>query len=337
MGDLAFDPDAMFQDAARADRARAQAIAGVPTGPGREAEAALPDSMFARMRLETDTIRAGMQQEGMTALMDPTGMLDRQQAQRELRGNFEIVAPGARTDAPNQVTEADFEHIARLYSDIRLDRTNLHLDPGGMSERAQLRFRRDMMGQLGRILQTGTGRDLLEGLAHNPHENAVNLRPYRDERGRVSDTNGGSDPQYQANASDPRRGTGADIGWTPWADAVEITSDKDAWHQQRGDVGLFHELTHAWHEVNGTLDVRPTVGEPGLDGTMRDRDAGIGGWEHQAVGLGRHAADPGPNENRYRLERRRIGAHGGATVVPGDRGMELRQDYAERPPEPAPG
>ena len=48
----------------------------------------------------------------------------------------------------------------------------------------------------------------------------------------------------------------------------------------------------------------------------------------QAVGLGAHAGDTSPNENSYRRERARIGAAGGAGVVPGDVGMPLRGDYA---------
>jgi hypothetical protein len=93
---------------------------------------------------------------------------------------------------------------------------------------------------------------------------------------------------------------------------------------------MFHEMTHAWHELRGTDDASGIVTQPGLNGSMRDANRGdINSWEHQAVGLGAHQADTSPNENSYRAARARIGAAGGASVVPGDAHMALRGDYGD--------
>jgi hypothetical protein len=283
---------------------------------------------------ELDTLSvAAARQEGFGAPLDPQGSIDRQLAQRELRRNFEIVAEDAPREAGSQVTEVEFERIARLYSDIRLGRTHLHVDSTSFDageERAAAHYRRNLMGQLGRILQTGTGRALVDELAHNEHGHDVNFQRYRDASGREVRNDATAMWGSRADAEDPRKGTDSTVSINPGVDDYVVGRPTDAWRHQRGDVALFHELTHALHEVNGTLDPRGAVEEEGLDHSWRDLSSvePIAGYEHQAVGLGRHRRDRGPNENRYRRERASIGAHGGDTVVPGDVGMAQRTDYS---------
>lgn len=54
---------------------------------------------------------------GIGGLLDPSGMLDRQQAQRDLAGRFQVLPDdfvGPRRD--NQVSQEEYQRIARARS-----------------------------------------------------------------------------------------------------------------------------------------------------------------------------------------------------------------------------
>src|SRR5690606_9666110 len=58
----------------------------------------------------------GVAQEGLGALLDPTGAVDRQAAQRELASQFNVIepsdamcTPGSADPAPNTVTPEEFQ------------------------------------------------------------------------------------------------------------------------------------------------------------------------------------------------------------------------------------
>lgn len=317
---------------------RSDVPAHTPTGPGQAAPApavGTQGSVLSHAGQMIGDFAHGFQQEGLAGLLDPRGMMDRQEAQRELRGNFDIIdpahppAPGKA--APNQITEAEFEQQARLYSDIRLDRTHMHFGIGEMNAADQGQYQRDMMGQIGRIMQTGTGRTMIDGLAHNPLGHDVTFHAHRDASGAIDPTNANADPvTNEHDASTPGVGASVNLNINPGVDHTNVGRATDPWNDQRGDVTLLHEMTHAWHELRGTDDASGVVTQPGLGGSTRDADRGdIQSWEHQAVGLGAHAADTTPNENNYRRERAAIGKAGGPGVVAGDVGMALRGDYGD--------
>lgn len=281
----------------------------------------------------------GLSQEGLSGLMDPMGMLDRQDAQRELAAQFDIMNPEEMVSGPdgpdnyagNQVSPEEFQRIARTYSDIRMGRTNFQFDTGEMSEEDQAQYQRDMMGQMGRIMQTDSGRELLNDIAYNEDGHQVTLGAFYQADGTTLDTtNAVANPTNEANAANGT-GSGSAVQINPGVDSYSVGNPAtDDWDQTRGDVILYHELSHAWNQVHGTEDQSGAVsaGEFGLDGTQRDaNNGGIQRWEHQAVGLGNHRGDTGPNENRYRRERAQIGAAGGPGVVTGDVGMEQRDHY----------
>ncbi|MCA9678169.1 MAG: hypothetical protein H6708_16030 [Kofleriaceae bacterium] len=318
------------------DPAMAAVTPGQVTGPGRAAPTidGTPEGVLGHLGQLAGDFGRGLSQEGLSGIFDPIGMLDRQEAQRELRGNFDIIdpahPPAPGTAAPNQISEEEFERTARLYSDIRLDRTHMHFGIDEMTDADQGQYQRDMMGQIGRILQTGTGREMIDGLAHNPLDHDLTFHAHRDASGAIDNSNANAEPTTtEADASTPGVGASVDLNINPGNDSTIVGRATDPWRDQRGDVTLFHEMTHAWHELRGTDDASGPVTAPGLGGSTRDADRGdIQAWEHQAVGLGAHAGDTSPNENSYRRERARIGAAGGAGVVPGDVGMPLRGDYA---------
>ena len=328
-------------------------------------EDAGPLGFLGEMGQAIGDIGRGLSQEGLSGLLDPAGMIDRQQAQRELADQFQIMNPeemvcgpdGSGEYAGNQVSPEEFQRIASTYSDIRMGRTNFQFNTSEMTPEGQAQYQQDMMNQFGRVMQTDSGRQLVNDIAYNERNHQVTLGAYyqTDAAGNqvldaagnpvLDTTNAEANPHNEANAANSAAGSGSDVRINPGVDRYNVGHSSDAWNQTRGDVVLYHELSHARHQVLGTEDQSGAVGpgEVGADGTARDGATNAAGttniqrWEHQAVGLGNHLNDTGPNENRYRRERAEIGATGGPGVVEGDVNMPQRDHYGNRlPPPPGP-
>lgn len=260
----------------------------------------------------------GVGQEGLGGLLDPSGMMDRQDAQRELRGNFDIVPDdfvGPRNQ--NQVTQAEFEEIARTYSDIRLGRSDLKLDTAGLSEEDAAAFRAGTMSDIGNLLQTQSGRGLVRSLAYAPLQ-ADGTSRRTTTISRRNDASGNADPS-NANGG----GTFGQSGYARYVPGVDTLASRE---NLRSDVTLYHELVHAHHAVYNTWDSGNVAAGPGVPAS----DVGvIGNFEHQAAGIGAHANDA-YSENRYRAERRMIGNGVGARTTGSetDANMTRRDTYA---------
>jgi hypothetical protein len=184
------------------------------------------------------------------------------------------------------------------------------------------------MGNIGRILQTGTGRDLIDGIAHNPLDHDVTMHTHRT-GGAIDNTNANAEPRTnEHDASTPGVGSDVNLFVNPAMGNQPMGQPGDPWSDSRSDVWMFHEMTHTYHQLRGQDDASGIATEPGLGTNTRDRDnADVQRWEHQAVGLGTHEHDATPNENAYRRARAAIGARGGATTLPGDAGMAQRASY----------
>jgi hypothetical protein len=272
--------------------------------------------------------------------MDPAGDADRDKARDELAKKLTIIDDDFEGERlPNMVTRAEFEQIVKLYSDIRLGRSDIKLDPGASKDPDA--FEKNMMDDLGDILQTEIGRELIAGLADNTSEDedgneihhSTTLFPNLDQSA-DADTSGAWTMEY---------GDGAAIAMNPNMDVG--TGDASI----RSDVALFHELVHAHHFIAGTRaegnveasdalthatntgDIWGIAGQlanpdsrVALDATETDKVAAIERAEHQASGLGVHADDP-LTENAYRAERRDVARSGQGLA--GDRGMPRREGY----------
>lgn len=249
-------------------------------------------SFFGDLGQTFGDLGRGFLQEGLIGLLDPSGMLDRQDAQRDLASRFNVMPDGAvGTTEQNQVSEEEFQRIARTYSDIRTGRGDLTLGarPDDMSEADYATFRDNAMNDVADILQTESGRGLVGSLADAPLQadgvsnRATTIHPRLDETGALDPSNAGG---------------GGMIGQSGSADYVPGV---DTFGTLRSDVTLYHELTHAHHAVYNTWDAGQVGGAD-----PNNPDLGISQSEHQAAGLGLHANNPF-SENRYRGERRRIG------------------------------
>lgn len=292
----------------------------------------------------------GLQQEGVRqSLRDTTGVLDRQAAQRELAGQFVVGPHGHDATMPgNHVTAAEFRHVAEMYSDVRLGRGGLQF--ADSAEGRDTRYRGDTMRELGRILQTETGRDLVGDLQHQRDNLTVT---YLAGHASAPDTRRMVSAERRPDGS---RGTGSDASITnghlferhlPGSEA-----DRDL-PGLRSDVALYHELVHAGHAVHGDTrgwdlnradfarvdgSARQAAGDP-TDYSVVSREVeglppGRGAEELSASGLGSRGLghdyfDPRFNENRYRRERNRIGQDGRGAVTgsQSDRDLPQRRRY----------
>ncbi len=325
-----------------------QAIEGATAHPAQEAgPAGTPhhdrdQGFFGNALQSIGDFGRGVNQEGLGALLDPSGAVDRQRAQRELGGMFQVrTAEQLAADpnhAQNQVTQEQFQQIAHQYSDIRMDRTDIHFNTQGLSDRDAGQYRRDMMGDLASIMQTSGGRDLIGNLAHNTDHHTTTLSPlfqkdaqghYDPSRG-LDDSNGFASPIHRDAATlhaDGTAGPGSDarVRINPGHTIAPTDRDpeQDRWLPFRSDVLLYHELVHAMDDTHGTLN-RGTTGADG-DGVAWDSYQELA--EHRAAGLGRYANEP-ISESAYRRARRAIGAGGGADARGGDATMPDRDTYA---------
>ncbi len=175
-----------------------------------------------------------------------------------------------------------------------------------MSDDDASAFRSETMGDIGNLLQTESGRSLVNGLAYQPDDHTTTLNLRTDASGARDNSNatGGAAPGSTPGSWAGGTGTNAAVTYVPGDEGGIVASGgaTDAWLPMRSDVTLFHEMVHAHHAAYGTLD-QTVLG--GAD--AHADDVGQNGMEYQAVGLGGWAGDP-LSENTYRQERNQIGA-----------------------------
>lgn len=258
---------------------------------------------------------------------------DRALAKKELEGKFDVVADDFKGQKrPNQVTQAEYEKIVATYSDIRRGKTDLQLNTEGMTEEQKTKFVHDTMGDIGSIMQTSSGRNLIEQLAYQKDDHQTTINLAKDSLGNPNPLGASADAQDPLERSKWSDGTGvnAKLNYVPGQDVTIPGYEKDTFNPIRSDVVLYHEMVHALHIANGSM-AKGTV----TNGPQVDIDRGIQNFEHQATGLGDYAADP-MTENGYRRERNAIGNHTGGiinatTAALDDRSMPQRTNYAPTP------
>jgi len=298
-------------------------------GEGPAAESQRPAGLFGRIGQTIGDLGRGLSQEGLGGLLDPMGMLDRQQAQRELSNRFQVVGPdfeGPRNH--NQVSQEEYQEIARTYSNIRMGRGDFTMDTGNMAPEQAQQWRNGMMNSVADMMMTTAGRRQVMGISNNvllgddgkPRLDAdgnqihrhTTMRPdIADDGSLVTDNagvgvaNGMNDDdkflRYDADGNVTGRGMGTDAN-------LFINPNLQVDGCNRTDVILAHEMQHVQNRTQGTM-VRGTHNEENGEG-----DAGTNRRERQAVGLPNNAPSgghyPGDSdgctENTYREQRNQI-------------------------------
>lgn len=237
-------------------------------------------------------------EEGVDMLLDPRGAVDRSAAREELASRFQVVGDdfvGPRLG--HQVTADEYEDIVRQYSDIRLGRTDIDIDTDGLSEEDAAAFRSGTMSDIADILQTSSGRQLVDSLADAPGHGLFNMFDTTTTITRRNDAAGNPDPSNATGGG--VFGKSGNVNYVPGVDTVPGGANI------RSDVTLYHEMMHAHHAVYNTWNNDTVTAATG--GVPSDVASGIREAEYQAAGLGQYANDP-MSENRYRAERAQIGA-----------------------------
>jgi hypothetical protein len=231
---------------------------------------------------------------------DMRPMIEQAAARTMLADKLEVVPDEqAGLRLPNQVSPEEFERMSHMYADIMGDRSDLHIgrtmDDGSqrapatrLDEKEYQKFRSGALGDIATMMQTESGRELLERLA------------YTGDKHHVTTIDPASDKRRPHEAGDKQT---SEVYYAPG----------ESWEKEgldlRSDVNLYHELAHAYHDV---LDDQAHGAVHPVH--RYDENHHVQRFEYQAVGLDGEG-DPILNENNYRSERRDLGE----TVSPRDR------------------
>lgn len=302
---------------------------------GQLAQAAQPQSSFGKAGQWLGDFTRGMQQEGLSGLLDMGGMLDRQQAQRDLSSRFQVVGDDFKGERKaNQVSQEEYEKIAYTWSDIRRGKGDLTMDTSEMSAEDAKKYQDGTMTSIADIMMTKSGRRQIELLHDNKlknddgtlrkdgsgdeiHHHTTLKAAYSTNNDPQDANNDGSvdaadKPHYTSGnwANDNafarahnheakfRHGDGTRGDGSDATVFWNPTADVGALH--RPDVILAHELQHAVHHTQGT-NAMGKVTDP------TSADKGGNNRERQAQGLSYEGHFPGDDdgctENDYRRER----------------------------------
>lgn len=313
-------------------------FAGPQTGDAVTAEsanapaaAAQPDSFFGRLGQTVGDIGRGLSQEGLSGLLDPAGMMDRQQAQRDLAGRFQVLPDdfvGPRRQ--NQVTQEEYQNIARTFSDVRRGTGDLRVDSSGFdganAQTESAEYRQGTMDMIANMMMTNSGRRQINNLNNNvqmgddgnpvldangnEQHRQVTIRPLFGVDNGTRDRDGNIVWQDPGAGNHTAGNLRSDNGY---AAPLGAGSDRDAsgnrgtgtnvdiiWNPganniggqgARSDIILAHEMEHAINQSQGT-QAFGTYGGTNSDGTPRT-DASFRNAERQAVGLTRSDSPSG--------------------------------------------
>jgi len=190
---------------------------------------------------------------------------------------------GAVTAETHDRMVAIYEAIRDGNSQLSIDTSNITAgidqaaDPvayaAAVAEAEQ--FEGDQLEYLRQLVRTDIGLDLLEAMDASEHTTTI-------VRG-----DGGSNSTGYASGADRGNGTGTDITITMnpnLSSYVRPGEEEEAWMTERQQYGLYHEMVHAYHGLNGQ---RASGRSPGTDvrnGSERD----LNNAEWQAMGMGDH-------------------------------------------------
>ncbi|MEZ4320319.1 MAG: M91 family zinc metallopeptidase [Myxococcota bacterium] len=235
---------------------------------------------------------------------------DRNAAKSELASRFQLVPDDYRgRRLPHQVTQAEWEQITTLYSDIRRGHTSIDFDNTGSGMRSGA-FRDAVMGDMADLLTTEQGRALLTQVARDEDHSTTIGWSARPEAASAVIGPGG-DLRDAING----QGTNTGLVYQPGVDfdlaSVSPEWARDGYRHFTSDTILFHELVHANHARTGTLDGEFDPQTGAFDRpAIRNREAvvpndrGVPREEYATVGIAGH--DGEFTENKYRAERAQV-------------------------------
>jgi hypothetical protein len=156
------------------------------------------------------------------------------------------------------------------------------------------------------MMQTEVGRELVSSLADQDDRGEMDRRDIILSNGLRSYEDMGTHQQLIGNRTIGRDRDAASIEGAGTASAVFLTNQDRALEDREGnklpmsaDTVMFHELTHAKHNLDGTRDEGHVEAEHGVPSDTGRK------WseEHHTVGIGEHEGE-WYSENTYREQKR---------------------------------
>jgi hypothetical protein len=296
-----------------------------------------PTSFFGRLGQGIGDVGRGLSQEGLGGILDPFGMMDRQQAQRDLSGRFQVLPDdfvGPRR--ANQVSQDEYQNIARTFSSVRRGTGDLSINTSGFdganAETESAEYRQGSLDRIADMMMTTGGRRQINNLNNNVAMNDDGTQR-TDANGDAIHrhttieplwgVNGGVDANGRTIWNDPGAGNHTNATMrsdnataTPLAAGSRRNADgtrgtgtdvRINWNPGAENIGntgvnsdiiLAHEMEHAVNQSQGTNGFNH-FGGTNPDGTpiTNTGEARIRNSERQAVGLSR--TDGGPGGGHY--------------------------------------
>lgn len=261
---------------------------------------------------------------------------ERMKAREELSAKLQVGEGEGLVDGKAMVSQEQFDKMLDTYESIKNGTSNIQISGVGMSDEDAEKFKAKVLDNMTTMMQTDAGRELLDELANQEH-----LKPEDREDIVISDgtksyfDHGIDGNQLAGNRCVARNehdgedgtGTGSAVFFTG-NDRVLKNPDGTDMHMP-SDAVLFHELVHARHNLNGTMDhskVDPADGNTQWKCTdLIDGHRGVDRDEHQAAGLG-YYADDYLTENTYRSQQRDLAY----SLPPGAERDAMLQRYMRR-------
>ena len=207
------------------------------------------------------------------------------------------------------VSQAEYDRMLSTYAAIRSGDSHLVISDLGMDEDEAKAYKAAVLDNLTTMMQTEAGRHLVDELANQHHLDEVARKDIVISNGLASYEEAAAKTASSATgASRATRRRRASRGWGParrvfWANEDRtLTDENNNPMPMPKDAVLFHEMTHALHNLRGTRDpdrVEKGDGVPADVGALRE--------EHQTIGLGVYEGEY-VSENTYRAQRRALAA-----------------------------
>lgn len=230
-------------------------------------------------------------------------------ADAELRAKFEVGEGGGTTkDGKAVLSQAEYDAMLDTYANIRSGDSNLKITTQGIQDPEEAEaFKTNALDTLTTMMQTEVGRDLVHNLTHGDNLKDVVIASGSHS---IEGVDGRSD-QYrfignraiannEANASNGQ-GSSTSVFWA--GKDREGTKDGKTTVLNK-DTTMFHELTHAYHNMKGINDTdRVTQEDVEKYGVPLADVGGTKHEEHQTIGIGGYSGEY-ISENTYRSQRK---------------------------------
>ncbi len=242
-------------------------------------------------------------------------------ARQELMAKLQVGDGDKLVDGKAMVSQEQFDHMLQTYADIRSGESNIQISTLGMDDEEAEAFRSGTLDTMTTMMQTEAGRELLSTLGnqsmrdeHDKREIILSngLRSYETKNDGL-----GNETQHTiGNRAVARNQDAAHIEGMGTGSAVFLTNEDRELQTMDGtgsthmpkDAVMFHELTHALHNLEGTRD-KGYAGDgahPDDERMENQMQSGLG-EEYATIGLGEYEGG-WFTENNYRAQRRAQGA-----------------------------